>query len=227
MPSGSADLESLLARAAESLANATLRLDKRAGERLAALDGRSIQVESTDPAQVFSVRVDNTRLVVTRGPADSPDATVSGRFQDLVAWLAAPSSSAAARVEIDGDTAVPAGLAEIFRSLAPQGLSLPIRGDDLLGALELAGAVAGSVAEGAARAWRQVAAPPLANRDRFAGARAEIAGLREEIEGLAARVAALESSAGGQPEGCADASLQHRVSQTSSRDGSQSEGAPE
>ncbi|MCY4563111.1 MAG: SCP2 sterol-binding domain-containing protein [Gammaproteobacteria bacterium] len=193
MPLGS-DLESLFARLAESMANATLRLDKGSTERLAALEGRSIQVESTGPAQVFTVRVSDARIEVTPGPVDSPDALVRGRFQDLVAWLAAPNGSAAERVEIDGDPAVPADLAELFRQLAPLGLPLPIRGDDLLGAVELAGAVIGSAAEGAARAWRQIPAQPFVNRDRFGDAREDIEALRADVGSLTARVEALESA---------------------------------
>ena len=188
------DLESLFARLAESMANATLRLDKGSTEHLAALEGRSIQVESTGPAQVFTVRVSDARIEVTPGLVDSPDALVRGRFQDLAAWLAAPDGSAAERVEIDGDPAVPADLAELFRQLAPLGLPLPIRGDDLLGAVELAGAVIGSAAEGAARAWRQVPAQPFVNRDRFGDAREDIEALRADVANLTARVEALESA---------------------------------
>lgn len=193
MPGG-ADLESLFARAAESVANATLRLGKDSRERLAALDGRSIRVESTGPAQVFSVRIVDAHIEVLPGLVDSPDAVVRGRLQDLMAWLAVPGSSAAERVEIDGDAAVPADLAELFRSLAPEGVALPFRNDDLLGAVELAGAVIGSAAEGAARAWREVAAPPFVNRDRFSEAREEIESLRKEIDRLQDRLASLEDA---------------------------------
>ena len=194
MPGG-ADLESLFARAAESLANATLRLDRESGSRLAALEGRSVQVESTSPAQVFSVRVIDARIEVRPGPVDSPDALVRGRLQDLLAWFAAPDSGAAEPVVIKGDAAIPGDLAGVFRALAPGSLALPFREDDLLGALELAGAVIGSAAEGAARAWGQVTSgPPFVNRDRFGDAREEIGSLREEIESLADRVASLESA---------------------------------
>ena len=211
------DLESLFARMAESMANATLRLDKGSRERLAALEGRSIQVESTGPAQVFSVRVCDGRIEVTPGPVDSPDAVVRGRFQGLAAWLAAPDGSAAERVEIDGDPAVPAELAELFRALAPQGLPLPFRGEDLVGAVELAGAVIGSAAEGAARAWRQVSKGAFVSRDRFGDAREDIEALRADIGNLTARVATLETARGGAEEG--------EAGQPAPGDGSQHESA--
>lgn len=199
------DLESLFARMAESAANATLRLDKGSRERLAALEGRSVQVESSDPAQVFSVRVSDAQIEVLPGLVDSPDALVKGRFQDLVAWFAVPDGSAAERVEIDGDAAVPADLAGLFRALAPRGLPMPLRGDDLLGAAELAGAVIGSVAEGAARAWRQVSSgPPFVNRGRFGDAQEEIVGLRAEVENLAARLGSLESAGDKGPDARAE-----------------------
>ena len=194
------DLESLFARLAELMANATLRLDSGSGERLAALEGRSMQVESTEPAQVFTVRVSDARIEVTPGLIDSPDALLRGRFQDLLAWLAAPEGTAAERVEIDGDQAVPSDLAELFRRLAPLGLPLPFRGDDLLGAVELAGAVIGSAAEGAARAWRQVSTQPFVNRDRFGDARGDVEALRKDMENLTARVETLESARGGVAE---------------------------
>lgn len=187
------ELESLFARAAESVANAALRLDKESRARLAALEDRSVQVESTGPARVFTVRVSHARIQVLQGRAASPDALVTGKLQDLIAWFAAPQSGAAERVAIGGDSALAAELADLFRALAPRGL--PLSGDDLLGAAELAGAVIGSAAEGAVRAWRQVSSgPPFVNRDRFSDAQQEIGSLREEIESLAARVASLESS---------------------------------
>lgn len=191
------NLESLLARWAESVANATLSLDKGCEERLAALEGRSVQVESTASAQVFSVRVSDGRIEVLPGLVDSPDAVVSGKLQDLVAWFAMPDGDAAERVEIEGDADVPEGLSELFRELVRRGLPLPLRGDDLLGALELAGAVIGSAAEGATRAWRQASSgPPFVNRGHFGDAQEEIASLSAEIESLVARVESLESAKG-------------------------------
>ena len=188
-----ADFETLFARMAESAANATLRLDRGSRERLAALEGRSIQVESTEPGQVFSIRISGGRVEVLAGLVDSPDALVRGRLTELMAWFAAPDGSAASRVEIDGAAAVPVALAEVFRGLVPRGLPLPIRGEDLKGAAELAGAVLGSATEGAARAWRQVSGQPFVNRDRFGDAREEIGSLRAEIERLTGRLEALES----------------------------------
>ncbi|MDE0064018.1 MAG: hypothetical protein OXP09_00445 [Gammaproteobacteria bacterium] len=222
------DLETLFAHMAESAANATLRLDKRSSERLTALEGRSVQVESSEPAQVFSVRVSDARIEVLPGLVDSPDALVKGSFRDLTAWFAAPGSSAAERVEIDGDASVPADLAELFRALAPKGLPLPFRGEDLLGAAELAGAVIGSAAEGAARAWRQVSSgPPFVNRDRFGEAREEIASLRADIESLAGRVESLESAGGRGPETRASDSCLSDGPEPDSRSVEHSEEAPE
>ena len=193
-----ADLDAVFAGMAESLANATLRLDKASGERLAALEGRTVQVESTLPSQVWSVRVRDARIEVLPGLVDSPDVIARGKPQDLLAWFASPEGQAAQRVQIEGDAALLAELAGVFKALAPKGFSPPIRGQDLLGAAELAAAVMSSAAESVAGAWREATAGRFVNRSGYGDFEEGIESLRAEIERLSARVRTLESARGNQ-----------------------------
>lgn len=199
------DLHAMLAGLAQRMANAALRLDAASAGRLAALEGRTVQVESTRPGQVWSVRVRDARIEVLAGLADAPDVVVRGEPQDLLAWFAAPGGRAAERVEIDGDATVLADLAALFKALSPSGLAPPIRGQDLLGAAELAAAVLRSAAQGAGSAWRDANVERFVNRTRFSGFLDGIDNLRLAVERLSVRVGALESARAGQLQRDADA----------------------
>ena len=194
-------LDSLIAGALESVANATLRLDKASEARLAPLEGRTAQVESTFPDQVWSIRVRDARIEVSPGLADSPDVIAKGAPGDLLAWFAAPESRAAERVEIDGDAELLAELAGLFRALAPTAIIPPTPGEDLLGAAELAAATLNSAAQAVAGAWREATRPPFVNRSRYSDLKDEIDRLQSRVEHLAERVEALESRQSGQPAG--------------------------
>ncbi len=189
-----AGLDALFARVAQSIANATLRLDKTSAERLATLEGRAIQVEGTLPGQVWCIRIRDARIEVLTGLADSPDAVVRGKPQDLLAWFVSPDGQAAERVEIEGDRTLLVALAGVFKALAPTGLSPPIRGQDLLGAAELAAAVLGSAAESVADAWREAAVGRFANRADQDDFQSGIERLEVEVKRLSARVRDLESA---------------------------------
>ena len=194
-------LDSLIARALESFANATLRLDKASEAHLAPLEGRTAQVESTFPDQVWCIRVRDARIEVSAGLADSPDVVAKGAPGDLLAWFAAPESRAAERVEIDGDTELLAELAGVFRALAPTAMMPPTPGEDLLGAAELAAATLNSAAQAVAGAWREATRPPFVNRSRFSDLKDETERLQSRVVRLAERVEALESKQSGQPAG--------------------------
>ena len=194
------DLHAMFAGLAEKMANATLRLDAASSARLAALAGCKVQVESTLPGQVWSVQVRDGRIAVLAGLADSPDVVVRGKPGDLFAWFVSPDGRAAERVEIDGDAAALAELAAVFKALSPGGLAPPIRGQDLLGAAELAAAMLRSAAQGAGSAWREAYGERFVNRAHFSGFLDGIDDVRLEVERLFARVGALESARARQPE---------------------------
>ena len=190
------DLHAMFAGLAEKMANATLRLDAASSARLAALAGCKVQVESTLPGQVWSVQVRDGRIAVLAGLADSPDVVVRGKPGDLFAWFVSPDGRAAERVEIDGDAAALAELAAVFKALSPGGLAPPIRGQDLLGAAELAAAMLRSAAQGAGSAWREAYGERFVNRAHFSGFLDGIDDVRLEVERLFARVGGVGISQG-------------------------------
>ena len=190
----------MFAGLAEKVANATLRLDAASEGRLAALEGLGVQVESTAPRQTWSVRVRDARIELLAGFLDSPDVLVRGRPQDLLAWFAAPDGRAAERVEIDGDAQALAELAAVFKEMTPGGLVSPIRGQDLLGAAELAAAALRSAAEGAGNAWREAQPGQYVNRAGLDGFLDGLDSLRLAVGRLSARVDALESAGAGRSE---------------------------
>ncbi len=194
---GRVELDALFAGLAQTLANATLRLDRAGRERLAELEGSTVQVESAFPAQVWSWRVTEGRMEVLAGLADSPDAVVRGNAQDLFAWFVAPDSRAAEKVEIQGDATLLAELAEVFRVLTPFGMASPVGAQDLLGAAELAGAVLRSAAESVAGAWRDATTERFVDRARFDDFASGIATLRDAVGRLSERVRALEPGGSG------------------------------
>lgn len=192
------DLDSMFAGVAESVANATLRLDQASRDRLAELEGRTVQVESAFPGQVWSLRVREGRIEVLAGLADSPDVVVRGKPQDLLAWFVAPEGRSAQRLDIQGDAALLTDLAGVFRELAPMGMRSPIAAEDLLGAAELAGAVLRSAAESIAGAWREATADRFVNRSYYDDFQGGIEQLRDRVERLSTRVRALEAGESGQ-----------------------------
>ncbi len=193
-------LDALLADLAETLANAALALDTGARERLAALDGRRVQILCTAPAKTLMLAVQGERLSVSAEALQQAHVTVKGSAADLLAWLAVDAESGAEKVEIDGDRTILLALAEIFdrgslgRAFKALADRLPaVQGEDILGALEVAAAAAQSVAEGAATGLQRLAGRAALNASAVDDFGAAVADLSERTDRLVDRVRALEA----------------------------------
>lgn len=81
-------LERLFAELANTLANASLRLDPRSRSRLQAIDGRRVDLVAELPAPIgpktVSVRVVGDRLQVVPDPKDAPNAIARGSVADFL-----------------------------------------------------------------------------------------------------------------------------------------------
>ena len=153
-----ASLDALFADLVETLANAALKLDDAAADRLAALEGRRLRILCRAPAKTVTLGVQRRRLSVSAEAIGEADVSVCGSASELFAWAFAGLGKASGQLEIAGDEAL---LAEFAAALRPTGLEaiterLPDNlGDDLFGALELGAAILGSAAQSGADALRR------------------------------------------------------------------------
>ena len=134
-------LLSALSQWAEALANTTLALDSQARQRLARLEGRTIQIE-TDPGESVTIEFCGERVRVMARSVDHPNAIVRGSPASLLgAW----SGGSRADLRIDGDETLIEELRNILRDLQPD-FGEPLarligeqNADNITGFLELAG----------------------------------------------------------------------------------------
>ncbi|MCZ6710805.1 MAG: hypothetical protein O7B25_10615 [Gammaproteobacteria bacterium] len=139
--------ESVLAEFANTLTNASLKLDLFSESRLRALDGRCVHLVTKLPAPVddktFTLLVTDGRVEILPYAASKPNAIVRGSIPDLLTWLArGPAGSSG--ISVEGDESVLGELSGIFHAFTPD-LSGPF--SRLLGT-EVAAEVL-NVAEGA------------------------------------------------------------------------------
>lgn len=130
--------EALLSELLSGAAQAALRLDQNAGERLQPLEGRSLRIHCTNPPQRVTLRVSGGQLDVLPGSENPTDATVKGNFSDLVTLLR--GSTPTHKVSVTGDPTVMRDFARCFEGFEPalppavDGLLTPLRELALRGA---------------------------------------------------------------------------------------------
>ena len=182
----------LFADVFETFGNAALGLDPASGERLRALEGRSIRVVCTAPQQVLSLIVHDARIHVIAEPTDAPNVIVRGSTQDLLAWFADPrqASQTKQRVAIEGDETTLIEIMDVFKRVAPG--ALPFQ--DLLGAAEIAIASIRSAVEGATSAVQQSVASHYVDENRANAFLDGMDDLRLRVDRLTARVNAAEQA---------------------------------
>ena len=207
-------LKPLAGRALEAALNRALALDPDTRAGLSALDGRSIALHLAEPPLAARILVAGERLEV--GPvrsSDEPDlsvrSTLGAIFAQLPALLGAARNEQAApvgKLRIEGDADLARRLQRLAERFDPdwQQPFTAVFGD-LVG-VQIANAVAGALrhARDAAGAFASNAADYLTEESRDLVPRAEldafhddVDALRDDVERAAARVARLQSRAGG------------------------------
>ena len=199
----SGPLETMLADALATLANASLDLDPAGRARLSALEGRRVQIVAELPppltARHFTLEVEDARLRLHSRDLDRPNVVVTGSVPDLAQWLLTGETGARGGLRIDGDTTVLLELAAVFRGFTPD-LAGPLSrvvGEEtaasLLGAGEMAMAGLRSAAAAVTGSLRQGAADRFVSRqqmDRFLDA---LDDMKLRVDRLGARVSAEEA----------------------------------
>jgi ubiquinone biosynthesis protein UbiJ len=102
----------------ELIANQALRLDPLAKSRLAALDGRLIQIECTAPAETLWLAIRDADLKVQTTSTDPPTVVLKGPAPALAgAMMGAPGATR--DLDIEGDETTLEELREILVGLRP------------------------------------------------------------------------------------------------------------
>lgn len=197
-------LDAVLADGLAELANRSLDLDPASRARLAALEGRRIQITAVLPGSLpprnFTLAVEDARLRLLPQADSEPHVIVRGAPPDLIAWLLGgnPTGAAGARLTIDGDSTVLAELRAALRSYRPD-LSGPlgrVLGQELaqtaLGSAGLALATLRSAFEGAQQSMRDGAARAFVDRRQCERFLDQLDELRLRVDRLGARVQAQE-----------------------------------
>lgn len=134
-------LGKVLADLATAVSRRALAADPMLKARLEALQGSCLELRCTLPEAIWHTVVDDGSLKIVAGPADSPQARVTGTVIELGAWLLPGNAPTTAQVE--GDEALFTQLREILQDFNPDAgpaLSEILGSDvaaDLLGAAEL------------------------------------------------------------------------------------------
>lgn len=195
-------LRALVGRALETALNHVLSLDPETGSRLAALDGRSVQLHLRGPELALAVTVQGDRLKV--GPAQEDNhLRVAATPGSLLAMLVKRDDEGVApgKVEIAGDADLARRLEKLASKFAPDFEEAFARTfGDVLG-VPLAKAVRNGLAHAKETASHLTTdtADWLRDEARVAAAPGEVEGfldgvdhLRERTERLEARLARLE-----------------------------------
>ena len=200
-------LRKLAGRALETALNHTLSLDPDTQQKLAALDGRSIELHLRGPELALTVTVEGTRLKV--GPPQSQSGLrVAASPGSLLAMALRRGDEGVApgKVEIAGDADLARRLEKMASTFAPDFEEAFARSfGDVLGVplaqalrrgLQRARRRAGHLAEDSADWLRDVAqlTPATGEVETFLD---EVDVLRERTERLEARLARLRPRAGG------------------------------
>lgn len=116
------ELPDVLARAAGALGSRLLRLDPDSFQRLAALAGRVVCIEFTEPAARVYLRLGSEGLHVERRCETAPDVTLIGSpvgFARLAGGGARADAFAASGVKVRGDIETAERLRDVFAAWAP------------------------------------------------------------------------------------------------------------
>ncbi len=187
----------------EQVLNRVIGLDPEAGERLAALHGRSIRIDLRGTGiQWIFVPAHDGRLRVLGSLEGQPDCTLSGSPLDLLRASAAGATQLfAGRLRIEGDTGLAQRFSEVLADLDidwEEQLS-HLTGD--IAAHEIGRGVRAASREGARmrRSSEQILSEYLTEEARLLPHRfevedfiADVDTLRDDAERLAARIALLE-----------------------------------
>lgn len=191
--------EAVLADLLADLANAGLELDPATQARLAALEGRSLQI-STRLAPLgerdLTLRVSGGRLRLHPHAVDAPHVIVRGDPSTLLAWLTGADEPGGLR--IDGDSTVLGEFTAVLRTFRPDlggplaRLLGPHAARDALGTAELALAGLRSAFQGARNSVRDGAGRTFLDRAGLDRLLDELDDLRLRADRLGARVTAEE-----------------------------------
>lgn len=202
-------LRKLAGRALEAALNHTLSLDPDTRQKLAALDGRSIELHLRGPQLALAVTVEGTRLKVGPPPSQS-GLRVAASPGSLLAMALRRGDEGVApgKVEIAGDADLARRLEKLARAFAPDFEEAFARSfGDVLGVplaqairrgLQQARRSAGHLAEDGADWLRDEArlTPAMGEVETFLD---EVDALRERTERLEARLARLRTRTQGAP----------------------------
>jgi ubiquinone biosynthesis protein UbiJ len=154
-------LDILLAEIASTAANAGARFDPDLADRLQAMNGRVMLIETTSPVNAWTVTVFDGQLQVETGETIQPNVIVRGSMADLISSL---GGTLHAGVAIEGDEATLSEFQAAFAAFRPD-VTKPIRNlfgdrtaEDLLGAAEVALNGLRSLVKGASETVRSEAA---------------------------------------------------------------------
>lgn len=192
--------DAVLADALAELANLSLNLDPASRARLAALNGRRVQLTAEFPPPLgtreFTLLIQSGRLRLFTHAQDAPNVIVRGSPTDLVSAIAGGSDRA--RLTIDGDATVLHELTAALRGFRPD-LAGPLSqalgaeaARAALGTAELALAGLRSLLEGAGNTVRDGAKQTFVDRAQAERLLDDLDDLRLRIDRLGARVAAQE-----------------------------------
>ena len=193
-------LLSALAQWAEALANGTFALDSDARAGLAALDGRSIQLE-TPFDEPIALEFTGTHLRVMARALEQPNAIVRG---SPAALLTAALGGSPDDLRIDGDEALVHEFTALVRRVRPD-FTEPLTtlvgepgAETLLGFLELGGRALGRAAEElrgeGSRAFARTAQRRFLDAHALEGFASDVFDAQLALDRLDARITALEGS---------------------------------
>jgi ubiquinone biosynthesis protein UbiJ len=193
-----------LGRALEAFVARALALDPAAGERLRALEGRSIEMTWSPAGLGLRLRVDGGRIGV--GPREGEaDLSMSGTLAGFARLLlpGAAASLPAGRVQMSGDAELARELAQLGERFSPDldaafgnvlGPSAgAIAATTLRDAFAYARHAAGSFAQDAAEYLREESRD-VPTRDEVEQFSADVDRLRDDAERLAARASRLAAA---------------------------------
>jgi len=104
---------------ANALSAAALNADPDLRARMQKLNGNCIEILCTQPEVVWHIVISDHAVSVRHGPAQAPQASVSGTAIGLASWLLPESAQRAADVQIDGDQVMLEEFTSAMRTFRP------------------------------------------------------------------------------------------------------------
>lgn len=111
------ELEHFISLWASNISNRALETDPHLASRLAALEGRCIELNCRTPASTGHLLIRHGRLQFVAGQAESPHVIVTGEAINLIRWLA---SSDATGIAIEGDDTTLLETLDALRGFDPE-----------------------------------------------------------------------------------------------------------